>query len=233
VAEQLTRTDIEQARVLLGECALFRGLRAEQKQALVAQARMRKVAAGQTIFLMGSEPDSMMAVLRGAVKVSVTSADGKELLLAVLQPGEVFGEIALLDGKERTADATAMDDATLAVLERRHVLAFLHGNPDAWQRLVEVLCSRLRSTDEHLAEVALLQLPARLAKALLRASAGKASAGAPIALSQRALGNMVGATREGVNKCLQEWRRAGIVRIDRAGIAITDRDALEDLSEQD
>jgi CRP/FNR family transcriptional regulator, cyclic AMP receptor protein len=83
----------------------------------------------------------------------------------------LFGEIAMLDGKPRSADATALTACTLAVLNRHDVLAALKRNPAAWLGLVEVLCSRLRQTDEHLVEVALLGLPARLAKALLRVMA--------------------------------------------------------------
>ena len=92
---------------------------------LVGRARIRNYPAGETIFLMGSSGDSMMAVLDGTIRISVPSPEGKEIVLAIIQPGEVFGEIALLDGKERTAEATVMTDCTLAVLERRDVLSFL------------------------------------------------------------------------------------------------------------
>ena len=112
---------------------------------------------------MGSPGSSMMAVLGGQVRISISSPDGKELLLAILHPGEVFGEIALLDGKERSADAHAMAACTLAVLERRDVLVFLEQHPGAWASIVEVLCERFRENTQHPAEVSLLQLPARLA----------------------------------------------------------------------
>jgi CRP/FNR family cyclic AMP-dependent transcriptional regulator len=230
-----TRTDLEEARALFGNCVLFRGFGDAEKRALVTRAHMRKVPTGETIFLMGSQHDSMVAVLSGSVKISVPRPDGREIVLAILQPGEVFGEIAMLDGKERSADAIAMTHCKLAVLQRRDVLAFIDGNQGAWQRLVEVLCARMRRTDEHLVEVALLQLPARLAKALLRATEpdGQLAAAKYVALSQRELANLVGATRERVNKSLQQMRRAGIVRIDKAGLTIANRDALEDLAEQE
>jgi CRP-like cAMP-binding protein len=200
----------------------------------VARARIRHFAAGDTIFLMGSPGNSMMAVLRGTVRISVPSPEGREIVLAILQPGEVFGEIALLDGKERTADARAMTACDLAVVERRDVMEFLERQPDAWPRLVEVLCRRLRATDLHMAEVAMQPLPVRLAKVLLRIAHSE-TLGRPadrVQVSQRDLGNIVGAARESVNKCLSEWQRSGWVRIEGMSITISDRAMLEQMAEQ-
>lgn len=219
----------ETARRLLGECSLFRGLELSGRSEMMARARVRNYAAGDTIFLMGSPGDCLMAVLSGRVRISMTSPEGKEIVLAVLEAGEHFGEIALLDGKERTADATALTACSLAVLERRDVLSFLERHPGAWLSIVEVLCTRLRNTDQHIAEIALLGLPARLAKALLRLLDAQESglSGAQIKTSQRALGNMVGASRESINKCLGEWQRAGIVKVEGTVITVADRKALE------
>ena len=198
---------------------------------------MRSFAAGENIFLMGTQHDSMMAVLRGDVKISVPSADGKEVVLAVLHPGDVFGEIAMLDGKKRSADAKALTACNLAILHRRNVLAALGSNPAAWLGLIEVLCRRLRRTDQHLVELALLEVPVRVAKALLRAVDGERApstrGNTDFRLSQRELGNMVGATRESVNKCLQEWQRDCVISMRRGVISISDRAALEALAEQD
>jgi CRP-like cAMP-binding protein len=228
--EQGVRRPVEDARQLLGDCFLFRGLDPQERGELVTRAHIRRFAAGDTIFHMGSPGSSMMAVLSGAVRISISSPDGKELLLAILQPGEVFGEIALLDGKERSADAKAHTACSLAILERREVLAFFERSPHAWPRIVEVLCERFRDNTQHVAEVALMQLPARLAKALLRVdSEHKASDGRQ--LSQRELGNMVGAARESVNKCLNEWQRRGVIRIADNAIAILDRPALERIAQ--
>ena len=221
---------------LLGECVLFRGLSPKERSDLAARARMRNFPAGETIFLMGSSGDSMMAVLDGNVRISVPSPEGKEIVLAIIQPGDVFGEIALLDGKERTADAPAMTECTLAVLERRDVMAFLESNPSGWPRLVDLLCARLRHSDRQIAEMAFLQLPVRLAKALLRmadmaAGLSGARSGARIRLTQRELGNIVGMTRESVNKCLREWQRKGIIRIEDSAIVIAKRPALQKVAQ--
>jgi CRP-like cAMP-binding protein len=225
----------EDAHRLLGECILFRELTAEERNALFARVHIRAYAAGETIFHMGSAGDNMMAVLGGSIRISVPSPDGKEIVLAILQPGEVFGEIALLDGKDRTADARAAVACHLAILERRDVLAFLDRHPKIWPKLVDVLCGRLRNTDQHIAELALLQLPTRLAKALLRfASLEEGSGGRrllQVQLSQRELGNICGASRESINKCLGVWQRRGIVQIEEGLVMVANRTALEELAE--
>jgi CRP/FNR family transcriptional regulator, cyclic AMP receptor protein len=221
---------LDDARRLLANCVLFRGLVTGERDAIVARARMRHFAAGETIFLMGSPGTSMMAVLGGAVRISVPSPEGREIVLAILQAGEVFGEMALMDGGERTADARAMTACDLAILERHAVMEFLERRPDAWPRLVKVLCERLRATDLHIAEVAMQDLPVRLARVLLRQPAG--STAATVNVSQRELGNIVGAARESVNKCLREWQRTALVRVDGTSISILDAAGLRRISEQ-
>jgi CRP/FNR family transcriptional regulator, cyclic AMP receptor protein len=232
--ETKDRNALEDARRLLAQCSLFRGLSPDERNLLVARAHLRRLDAGETIFLMDSPGDSMMAILGGNVRISVPSPEGKEIVLAILHPGEVFGEIALLDGKGRTADARAMTRCSIAVLDRRDVLSFFERQPNAWPKLVEVLCDRLRRTDQHLAEMALLEIPLRLAKTLLRLlGEGAAGAGPKIALSQRELGNIVGASRESVNKCLNEWQRRGIVTIEDNFITIANRRVLEQMANPD
>jgi CRP-like cAMP-binding protein len=156
-------------------------------------------------------------------------------VLAILYRDDVFGQIAMFDSKERTADARAVTACTIATLGRRDVVAYFERYPGSWLRLVEVLCRRLRDTDQHIADVAFLRLPARLAKALLRltdpaelpASGGPNSA---IHLSQSEIGNLVGAARESVNKCLREWQRSGVIRVTNGAITIADRSTLEQLA---
>jgi CRP/FNR family cyclic AMP-dependent transcriptional regulator len=229
-----TLGNIEHARKLLADSPLFGKLAPREREGLVARAQLRSFNAGETIFLMGALHDSMFAVLSGEVRISMPSADGKEVVLAIVHAGEVFGEIAMLDGKPRSADATALTACNLAVLDRRDVLTALDHNPTAWLGLLQVLCSRLRYTDQHLVELALLGLPERLAKTLLRAvDAARAQSAnrTDLRLSQYELANRVGAARESVNKCLHEWQRAGIIRIDKRVITIVDRAALEALTE--
>jgi CRP/FNR family cyclic AMP-dependent transcriptional regulator len=181
------------ARRLIENCILFKGLSESERAAISERARIQTFDAGATIFVTGSPGDQMMAVLSGNVRISLPSNDGKELLLAIIHPGEVFGELAVLDGKERSADAYAEKACSLAILERKDILSFLERNPSAWIKIVEVLCTRLRRTDQVLAEVALMQLPTRLAKMMLRISDGSTvKATEKIQFSQRELASMVG-----------------------------------------
>jgi CRP/FNR family transcriptional regulator, cyclic AMP receptor protein len=135
---------VDQAFQLVSECVLFRNLARREKEALFTRVRIRDFAAGHSIFLIGSPGDSMMIVLRGTVQISVTSPEGRPHVLAILSPGEVFGEIAVLDGNARLDDAIAMTNCSLAVVDRHDLLAFLEQNPGAWQGIVSVLCERLR-----------------------------------------------------------------------------------------
>jgi CRP/FNR family transcriptional regulator, cyclic AMP receptor protein len=226
----------EDARRFFGECGLFRGLGSDERKLLLARVGVRSYDAGETIFTKGSPGSQMMAVLQGSVRIGVNSIDGRGIVLAILHPGEMFGEIALLDGKDRTADAVAMTACSIAVLARRDILDFLERYPAGWAYVVSVLCDRLRKTDEHLAEVALLQIPVRLAKALLRIMADdpQAKLGHKVyrmRLLQRELGELIGVTRESVNKCLHSWQREGILLIEKGQITITDREALEEIAE--
>jgi CRP/FNR family transcriptional regulator, cyclic AMP receptor protein len=147
------RSLVEGARQLLGACWLFRNLGPDERRALFARVRIRirTFVAGETIFQKGSPGDHMMAVVSGNVRISVASANGQVLELSILTPGDLFGEIALLDGKERTADATAATECSLAILDRSEILSFLERHPNVWPLIVEVLCDRLRKSDAHLA----------------------------------------------------------------------------------
>ena len=226
---------LKEACYLLLNCSLFGGLRPDERAEVVALARVRTFNAGETVFAIGSPGDQMMALLSGTIRISVPSSGGKELLLAMIQPGEVFGELAVLDGKERSADAVAETACTVAILDRRNILSFFERNPSAWPSLVKVLCQRLRHTNQVFAEVALLELPVRLAKAMLRVlnweAASAAAEPAKIRFSQRELANMLGGSRESVNKCLRNWQRTGVVRISGGSIIISDRRALENIAE--
>jgi CRP/FNR family cyclic AMP-dependent transcriptional regulator len=194
-------------------------------------AAIRCYAADAQIFYKGDPGSSLMAVLRGRVVIRAPSSDGKEVILNIINEGEIFGEIALLDGKERTADATAMTDCELLVVARRSFLPLLE-RPDMTRELLNVLCERLRRICEQVEDVLFLDVEARIAKTLLRFVDDAPQPGARIVLgmSQREIGNLVGASREKVNRKLQAWRRAGIITVDKGTIFIRDPAALRSLS---
>ena len=228
----LTATD---KRKLFEGHALFGILSAEDIDALLLHARVEHHPAGHLIFARGSPGRSMMAVLAGGVRISTTSSNGREVVLAILNAGEIFGEMALLDGGERTADAIALSDCDLLVIDQRDFIPFLEGRTDLCIGFLRLLSQRLRRTDE-LVEMALFErLDSRLAKALVQlASGGRvgSAAGPPfvLAVSQHELSGVVGASRENVNKQLRAWQRAGLLELGKRRIVIRDLHALEGFS---
>ncbi|MFZ1090479.1 MAG: Crp/Fnr family transcriptional regulator, partial [Xanthobacteraceae bacterium] len=154
--------------VLLRRHPLFGRLPPRVIEHLGSYMRKRALVRGETIFAKGDPGRGLMGVLSGSVKISVPSADGRDIVLRIVHPGEIFGEIALLDGRPRTADAMVMTDCELMVIERRDFIPFLRSQPDLMMQIVEILCSRLRWTTEQVQDVSFLDLPTRLAKALLR-----------------------------------------------------------------
>jgi CRP/FNR family cyclic AMP-dependent transcriptional regulator len=216
-------------REVLRHSALFARLPDDEIDAILTHAAIRRYVANAQIFCKGDPGNTMMALLRGRVVITAPSSEGKEVILNIINEGEIFGEIALLDGKERTADATAMTDCELLVVTRRSFLPLLE-RPNMARELLSVLCERLRRTSEQVEDVLFLDVEARIAKALLRL-AGHDAASLPgghavLGMSQRELGNLVGASREKVNRQLQAWRRAGIISIEDGTIFITDPAAL-------
>jgi CRP/FNR family transcriptional regulator, cyclic AMP receptor protein len=135
---------VDQAFQLFSKCVLFCKLELQEKEALFARVRIREFSAGETIFAIGSPGDSMMIVLRGTVQISVTPPKDQPHVLAIRSPGDIFGEIACLDGRARLADAIAITDSGLAIVDRHDLLALLEQRPSAWQDIVSVLCERLR-----------------------------------------------------------------------------------------
>ncbi len=214
----------------------FRPMQPEELDAILGFASERRVPKGDTVFAKGAPGDSMMAVLAGRVRIGAVSADGREVTLNVIGPGEIFGEIALLDGKPRSADAVAIDDTLLLLVERRHFMPFLLRDPSLVERMLFVLCDRLRRTSLALEEIALLDLGVRLARVLLKLARDygrPADNGTRIdlKLSQRDLANLVASTRESVNKQLQHWKRDGLVDQVEGRLVLCNPAALAALTE--
>jgi CRP/FNR family transcriptional regulator, cyclic AMP receptor protein len=222
-------TSIDPAHLaLLRGHPLFGALGADQLNRLCAFARTRSIARGSTIFAKGDAGDALYAICRGSVKITVPSVDGREAIFNVIHAGEVFGEIALLDGRPRTADAVAATDVELIVIERRDFLQLLQEEPNVSRKLIELLCARLRWSSEHFEEVVFLDLAKRLAKTLLRLSgeARVSTRSHRMALTQREIGQLLGASRESVNKQLREWDRAGWIRLEHGRICVLAPDRL-------
>jgi CRP-like cAMP-binding protein len=232
----VAKLDHDARRAALLFSPLFQAMQPRELDEILCFAVDRRVRRGQVIFQKGDSGSFMMAVLRGRVRISAVSADGKEITLNVISPGEVFGELALLDSKPRSADATATEDTHLLVVERRQFLPFIDRNRDLALRLLAVLCERLRQTSMALEQIALLDLPARLALVLLKlaGSYGRLSASGTrieLKLSQRDLSTLVASSRESVNKQLGAWRGDGVIVMDGGFIVLRRREELEALVE--
>ena len=204
---------------------LLEHLEPHELERLMAFARSQHHPAGEVIFRKGDPGISMMSIVDGRVKISVTSPDGKEAVLAVLGPGEVLGEMAILEDKDRSADATALDACELLVLQKRDFIPFLERNPAISIRLLRILCERLRRTSALVEDRTFLSLPARLAKTLLDLadSAGhETTEGTRVDfnMSQKSFGGLMGASRESVNKQLHAWQAEGLLTIGRGFVVL-------------
>jgi CRP/FNR family transcriptional regulator, cyclic AMP receptor protein len=227
---------VPEAAHLLEKCRLFRSLDDQTRSQLAARAHRYRFACGEAIFEIGAPGQTMLAVVTGTVRLIGESSSGREIVLADLNAGEVFGEIALLDGRGRSARAIAQSTCELLVLERRDVMAFLEHHPKACLKLLETLCERLRQADDRITDVAFSDLSARLAKVILGKAVRGTGAGDPalgprLALSQRELAMLTGGTRESVNRCLRDWRHRGIVHLRGGWIVIDEPTALESIAE--
>jgi CRP/FNR family transcriptional regulator, cyclic AMP receptor protein len=190
--------------------------------------KRRSLPRGTVIFAKGEPGTGLMGVLAGAVKISLLSADGREIVLSMMREGDIFGEIALLDGHPRTADATAMTDCELMVIERRDFIPFLRSQPDLAIQIIEILCTRLRRTTEQVQDVTFLNLPTRLGKTLLRltANAERPGSAPKVAITQREISQIIGRSRESTNKQLRSWAKDGLIRLERGAIVVLHRDKL-------
>ncbi len=221
---------------LLGKCHLFSALDESAQRTLTERAYRRHFVAGEQIFKIGTPGTSMMAVCSGTVRITFPSTTGKEIILADLSAGEVFGEISVLDGSDRSANAVSTTQCEMLILERRELVPFLESNPQICMKLLTVLCGRLRRTNELMADIAFYDLPKRLAKQLLRLRTPLSATADPprktrLSCSQNELANMIGASRENVNRCLKEWERRGVISLDDGWIVLAEPMELEKLAE--
>jgi len=229
----MTGPTYEEKRQIFERHFLLGKLSGDEIDTLLHYTRVERYPAGSEIFSKGSPGSSMMAVLRGTLKMSSVSADGKEVVFNLMNPGDCFGEIALLDGEARSTDAVAMTDCELLMLYRRDFMPILEKRADICLILLKVLCQRLRQTTEQVEDVLFRHLESRIAKALLHlaesASLHNVQGIVDLHVSQRELGNIAGCSRESVNKQLQIWHRAGLIDLSKGSIVIRDIPAIERL----
>lgn len=211
---------------------LFVGIDQEAARALLASMSRVDLPRGQVLFHEGEPGDRLYVIADGKLKLGRRSADGRENLLSVIGPGEMFGELSLFDPGPRTATATAVADATLYELSHAELIQWLEEYPAVAKHLLEALARRLRRTNEALADLVFSDVPGRVAKALLDLST---RFGEPVEdglrvahdLTQEELAQLVGASRETVNKALADFAARGWVRREGRAIVLLDMDRLE------
>ena len=217
------------AKTIIERNRLFRGLHAKTIAQIAALASRRSYKSGAVVFMRGDPGDALYGVAAGSVRISANSAGGKEVSLNVMEPGDAFGEIALLDGQPRTATATTLSATELIIVQRQQFIALLQQQPQLAVHLIELLCKRVRWTSEQVEDTSFLTAPARIAKRLvsLAQSHGRpAPTGIQLKLSQEELAQFLGLSRQVVNKYLQVWKRKHWISLGRGSILVTNQDAL-------
>jgi len=203
---------------LLSRSALFCDLAPIELDALAQRMGKIDVNSRNIVCHQGDPGDRFYVLLNGSLKVVTTCEDGHEVVLSMLGPGTTFGEIALLDGKARSASVIASNASTLAYIDRRSFFEFMSTHPDARDKLIAALCGRIRSLTERVEDLSALEVPARLARTLiaLAKTLGSEMEGkryVHVKVSQGDLGSMVGAARESVNKLMRTWEDEGIIDV--------------------
>ncbi len=211
---------------------LFAGIDSEAARALVASMTRVDLPRGTALFHEGEPGDRLYVIGAGKVKLGRRSADGRENLLSVLGPGEMFGELSLFDPGPRTATATAVADAQLRELTHDEAIEWIEHHPAVAKHLLSALARRLRRTNEALADLVFSDVPGRVAKALLDLSTRfgqPVDDGMRVAhdLTQEELAQLVGASRETVNKALADFATRGWVRREGRAVVLLDLPRLE------
>jgi len=220
---------------LLQAHPVFGALAPAQIKQLARFAHPRRIGRGTALFVKGDPGTALFALVSGTVKIRVPSIDGREATFNLLHAGEIFGEIALLDGEPRSADAIAVTDCELVVIERRDFLNFVQGEPKVAMKLIELLCARLRVAGAREEDVVFLNLPARLARLLLRLIEENAAATDKnkLSITQHEISEILGTTRESVNKHLQTWAKRNVIALKRGTISVLAPRALAALASGD
>jgi CRP-like cAMP-binding protein len=217
---------------LLQRVPLLAALTNADREALAAAVARRRFRRGDIIFQKDEPGHALFIVERGSVRIYVPSAQGNDLILAVLGAGDFFGDLSLLDGRPRSASAAASVETTLLALERTDFIAMITSRPAAAMAVLEAVSLRLRDTDEMASDLAFLDVGGRLAKKLLELAGShgvqRPAGGTLIDLpvTQEELANMIGVTRESVNRNLSDFRKMGLVQNQGRKLIIRDPERL-------
>jgi CRP/FNR family transcriptional regulator len=212
----------------------FASLTDDDVGSLATRMIPRRFTPGQIIFHLGDPGGLLYIMVSGKIKISRSTPDGQEALLAILGPGDFFGELALLDDSPRSATAEAIEPTETITLHRDEFLRFLEKNPDFARHVLSILSKRIRHMNSQISDIFFLDLPARLARSLLNLADDhgrmtRSGTLIDISLTQTDMAEMTGATRVSINKALSRFRRMGWITTKGRQVTIVDRGALEQL----
>jgi CRP-like cAMP-binding protein len=224
------------ASEILAKVPLFAGLPDPERERLGSLLRARAYARGEVIFLEGDEGSSLCLIAEGRIRIQLTGSDGREVVINVYGPGEIFGEMALLDGEPRSADAIAQDAARVFWLQQDDFEAFLDNHPRAAMTMLASLSRRLRHTTRVVQDATFRDVPSRLARVLLDLAATSGQAGPngiriETRVTQTELAAMIGASRETVNRALRGFEQHELTRWEGNRLLIAKPDLLRARSE--
>jgi CRP/FNR family transcriptional regulator, cyclic AMP receptor protein len=225
---------LEKHQKLLRSIPLFAELTPEQHGKIASLALVRTFPARKVVVSQGEAATALYAIVQGRLKVASCGPDGRDTVLGIMAEGEVFGEVALLDGGVRSATCMTIEPCELLVVERDQFMELLESSPGIAVKLLHVLSQRLRRLSQRSEDAAFLDVPSRLARSLLdlatrfgeKQRAPESGISITLKLSQQELGDLVGATRESVNKHLSDWARQGILRLSDGRMVISDIDSV-------
>ncbi len=221
---------------LLASHYMFKDLPPELIDRIARLSVTKKIRAGETLFFKNDDGDALYGILDGRIRISTGTAGGQELVLNIIEKDEIFGEIALLDGKPRTADAIAIIGCELMVIHRRDVRQLIEQETALAIHFLELAGERLRWLSDRIEDAAFLDVAARLAKQLLHMaeiSGEQTPEGIIVKLqpSQAELGQMLGTSRISISKHLRRWRDRDWVTLKRGTVLIKDRESLQNIIE--
>ncbi len=216
---------------ILQQIPLFESMLDSERTQITTLLQRRSLQKGEILFHKGDQGSEFFIIIKGLIKIGVSNRVGDEVTLAHLREGDFFGEMALLDEQPRSANAAALEESLLYVLDRNDFFPFLFKNENAVRSILRALSIRLRRTDDLFTEISFLTVPARLAKRLLELAEPlqnqtEAIETYRVRISQRELASMLGVTRESINKELKTLKDKGLVETSRNNIIIRDIDRL-------
>jgi CRP/FNR family transcriptional regulator, cyclic AMP receptor protein len=217
---------------LQGPDSLFAGLGADDWDALAARTVRTAFSRGKELLVQGEIGDRLLILVEGTARVVLMTANGREIVLAYAEPGAVLGEIALLDGGERTASVIATSDGTALQLGRNALKDFVSAHPEFGWRMMQQLARRLRTANQTIESDRAYASGPRLAR-YLRRLIRSGNGAVRLELSQTELGNFAGMSREHINRQLKHWEEVGVIALEQGRVRVIDPELLEDIAESD